>query len=103
MSCCELLSKISVERTLTSPEVWWIPFISKHDAVSIVPRRQCLNQFAGTIAVSQRAARSFVVARGNALLQSLFAGPMVLIKDPLHDRPKVVEPLKVAQEILQVC
>lgn len=43
-----------------------------------------------------------VVARGNALLQSLFAGPMVLIKDPLRDRPKVVEPLKVAQEILQV-
>lgn len=44
----------------------------------------------------------FVVDRGNALLQSLFAGPMVLIKDPLQNRPKVVEPLKVAQEILQV-
>lgn len=27
---------------------------------------------------------------------------MVLIKDPLRDRPKVVEPLKVAQEIMQV-
>ncbi|CAN0088737.1 unnamed protein product [Ectocarpus sp. 12 AP-2014] len=39
--------------------------------------------------------------RGNALLESLFAGPMVLIKDPLRDRPKVVEPLKVAQEIMQ--
>eukprot|EP00903_Cladosiphon_okamuranus_P019561 g17991.t1 len=39
--------------------------------------------------------------RGNALVQSLFAGPMVLIKDPLQSRPKVVEPLKVAQEILQ--
>ncbi|CAN0296569.1 unnamed protein product [Pylaiella littoralis] len=40
--------------------------------------------------------------RGNELLQSLFAGPMVLVKDPLRDRPKVVEPLKVAQEIMQV-
>lgn len=49
-----------------------------------------------------RAVRSFG-ARGNALVQSLFAGPMVLIKDPLQNRPKVVEPLKVAQEILQVC
>lgn len=42
------------------------------------------------------------IARGNALLESLFAGPMVLVKDPLRDRPKVVEPLKVAQEIMQV-
>ena len=46
--------------------------------------------------------RARAITRGNALLQSLFAGPMVLIKDPLRDRPKVVEPLKVAQEIMQV-
>lgn len=43
-----------------------------------------------------------MTGRGNELLQSLFAGPMVLVKDPLRDRPKVVEPLKVAEEIMQV-
>ncbi|CAM9790952.1 unnamed protein product [Scytosiphon promiscuus] len=49
----------------------------------------------------ERFSNSELEQRGNALLESLFAGPMVLVKDPLRDRPKVVEPLKVAQEIMQ--
>lgn len=40
--------------------------------------------------------------RGNELIQSLIAGPMVFINDPSRARPKVIEPLKVAQDIMQV-
>eukprot|EP00904_Undaria_pinnatifida_P014256 jgi/Undpi1/9961/HiC_scaffold_28.g12415.m1 len=39
--------------------------------------------------------------RGNALIQSLFAGPMVFINDPSRARPKIIEPLKVAQDIMK--
>ena len=42
------------------------------------------------------------VLRGNALIQSLIAGPLVFINDPSRARPKVIEPLKVAQDIMQV-
>lgn len=83
---------------------------SKEDTVSTVSRgqRNFLSQSrekylyeVSDFSYTLRGVRSGV-ARGNALVQSLFAGPMVLIKDPLQSRPKVVEPLKVAQEILQV-
>lgn len=91
-----------MQHSLTPREGWRIPRIFKRARCPPCPIGANVD-FSVSHEVSSVRSVRYVVARGNALLQSLFAGPMVLIKDPLHNRPKVVEPFKVAQELLQVC
>lgn len=40
--------------------------------------------------------------RGNALIQAMFEGPVVLVNDPNRPRLKVIEPTKVARAIMWV-